>query len=295
MRLALIRGPVRVVCALACLAMVWAMACNGDESEPNDGPGGSSTTGTGGTAAGATGGSTSGTAVGATGGSTSGTAAGATGGAAGATGGGGASAAGGAGGAGGSDLDPLAGEFAHDCLPSSPECLGGWVCKVGTCSYCAADGECSNDDCNTSTFRCAAQGLCAVVGDCPSNSFCDSGACVYDHPSQGTCGVDVLYYTHDQSTFTPTYWARFTGAVSCLVSTINGGSTLTLHVFADLIGSDDYNLQLTNLRGNAVKNYLVSQGASSGSISVVAHGAQQASGIYEADRAADRRIEFTWN
>lgn len=191
--------------------------------------------------------------------------------------------------------DPNAGEYNRECRPSRPECLGGWVCKAGVCDFCVDNSDCPNDDCNTTTFRCAAQGLCTVQTDCPSNAFCDDGACVYDHPAQGTCGVDVLYFAHDQSSLTPTYAARFSAALSCLITEINGGATLTLDVFSDNIGSPGYNLPLTDARGDQLKNFLVGQGASAASIVVVGHGATQSSGIFEADRAADRRVEFNWN
>jgi OmpA family len=270
-KLALLLGSRRVTCALACLAVIWAPACNGDDS----GAGGGSTVGTGGS----TSGSTS-----ATGGSTSS-----------AAGGAGGAATGGAGGTGGSEPDPFAGEYNHECLLDSPECLGGWVCKTGVCDFCLDNTDCPNDDCNTTTFRCAAHDLCAVETDCPSNSFCDSGSCVFDHPSQGTCGVDALYFAHDTSSLTPTYAARLSGALSCLVGQINGGATLTLDVFSDNIGSPGYNLPLTELRGNSLKNFLVSQGANTAGIVVVAFGATQSSGIFEADRAADRRVAFNWN
>jgi len=107
--------------------------------------------------------------------------------------------------------------------------------------------------------------------------------------------VDVLYFAHDTSQLTPTYSARFSGAISCLVSQINGNATLTLDVFGDNIGDPTYNLALTELRGNALRDYLINYGAHAGSIAVHAYGATQSTGIYEADRAADRRVEFNWN
>jgi hypothetical protein len=255
---------------------MWALACNDDDSDPNSGAG-----------AGAGGSAQSSSTI-ATGGSTSSAAGGATGGA-------GGTAAGGSGGTGGSEPDPFAGEYNHECLPNSPQCLGGWLCKAEVCDFCLDNTECPNADCNTTTFRCAAHDLCTVETDCPSNSSCDGDSCVYDHPSQGTCGVDVLYFAHDTSSLTPTYATRFSGAISCLVGQINGGAMLTLDVFSDNIGAPVYNLSLTDLRGNQLKNFLVSQGASAAGIVVVAWGAAQSSGIYEADRAADRRVEFNWN
>jgi outer membrane protein OmpA-like peptidoglycan-associated protein len=85
------------------------------------------------------------------------------------------------------------------------------------------------------------------------------------------------------------------GAISCIVSQVNGGATLTLDVFNDNIGSPGYNLPLSELRGNSLKNFLVSQGANAARVVVVGWGATQSTGIYEADRAADRRVDFNWN
>ena len=71
--------------------------------------------------------------------------------------------------------------------------------------------------------------------------------------------------------------------------------TLKVSGHADRIGSEDYNLKLSNERALAVKNYLVEKGADPTLIDPVGFGESQplASNASDTGRQKNRRVEFT--
>ena len=71
--------------------------------------------------------------------------------------------------------------------------------------------------------------------------------------------------------------------------------TLKVSGYADYIGSKDYNLQLSNLRAFAVRDYLVEKGADPALIESVGFGKTQpvANNNTDEGRQKNRRVEFT--
>ena len=71
--------------------------------------------------------------------------------------------------------------------------------------------------------------------------------------------------------------------------------TLKVSGHADYIGSDEYNLQLSDKRAQAVKDYLVEKGADPALIEHVGFGRTQpiASNETDSGRQKNRRVEFT--
>ena len=71
--------------------------------------------------------------------------------------------------------------------------------------------------------------------------------------------------------------------------------TLKVSGYADYIGSKDYNLQLSNLRAFAVRDYLVEKGADPVLIESVGFGKTQpiANNNTDEGRQKNRRVEFT--
>jgi OOP family OmpA-OmpF porin len=74
----------------------------------------------------------------------------------------------------------------------------------------------------------------------------------------------------------------------------NANGSITLEGHASAEGTEDYNMQLSKDRANAVKNYLVNSGVSANNIEVVGHGETKpiASNATEAGRQQNRRVEF---
>lgn len=72
------------------------------------------------------------------------------------------------------------------------------------------------------------------------------------------------------------------------------GSNITLNGHASAEGTEEYNMQLSKDRANAVKNYLVNTGVDANKVEVVGYGETQpiASNATEAGRIENRRVEF---
>jgi OOP family OmpA-OmpF porin len=68
----------------------------------------------------------------------------------------------------------------------------------------------------------------------------------------------------------------------------------TVAGYTDSVGSDEYNLKLSQDRANSVKQYIVSRGAPGNRINPVGYGEQNpiADNGTEEGRALNRRVEF---
>jgi outer membrane protein OmpA-like peptidoglycan-associated protein len=72
----------------------------------------------------------------------------------------------------------------------------------------------------------------------------------------------------------------------------NPNATTIVFGNADVLGSESYNLTLSDSRAKNVKAYLVSQGVPANRVKVVAYGEQKAKGDSEEERAVNRCVEF---
>ena len=72
----------------------------------------------------------------------------------------------------------------------------------------------------------------------------------------------------------------------------NPSSKITVFGNADRMGSESYNLSLSESRAKKVKNYLVSEGIQASRIKTVAYGEVKAKGETEEERALNRCVEF---
>ena len=60
--------------------------------------------------------------------------------------------------------------------------------------------------------------------------------------------------------------------------------------YADTVGSDAYNMSLSQRRATTVANYLKSKGVAASKIKVIAKGESEATGKTAAERAKDRKV-----
>jgi len=74
----------------------------------------------------------------------------------------------------------------------------------------------------------------------------------------------------------------------------NSNGSISLEGYASSEGTEEYNLQLSKDRANAVKNYLVNSGVAATSVNAVGYGEANpvASNATEAGRVQNRRVEF---
>ncbi len=194
-------------------------------------------------------------------------------------------AAGGGGGAGG--------EMGSPCTQSS-ECVGGLVCTAGACASCTDDIQCSPSTCTIESGRCSAAGQCTTDDECPMDQICDGGMCIFSGGGTtggGPCNLDAVYFGFDSDTLTPKSQEELANAATCIAEQ---GVEVILEAHADAVGTEEYNIMLTERRGGSVLAFLVEQGVPAELLRVLAKGSLESTGGTEAERAKERRVQLIW-
>ncbi len=172
------------------------------------------------------------------------------------------------------------------------DCEGGMACKAGSCAACNDDMDCAPSTCNLETGRCAAEGGCEVDEHCAQDEICDGGMCVFSGAPVGegaVCGLDAVYFGFDSDTISPKATEELTALATCLVS--EGGKVM-LEAHADSVGTEEYNILLTQKRGQAVMNFLVEKGVAAENLRVVGKGSLEATATTESEMAKERKVKF---
>lgn len=174
------------------------------------------------------------------------------------------------------------------------DCDPGMICAANSCEFCTDGSQCDSGVCKDSG-RCEVL-PCQTDDDCPIDEICDGGQCLYN-PLDGdsgaaVCGVSALYFGFDSAQLSPNNQEQLTQAATCLTELLQGGSALVLEAHADNVGTEEYNILLTDQRGATVRDFLAGLGVPGEQIRVVGKGALEAAGSDEATRTKDRRVEF---
>ncbi len=175
------------------------------------------------------------------------------------------------------------------------DCFGGLACKAGVCTSCSEDLDCSPNTCNLDTGRCSPEGQCQTDDECAMDEICDGGMCIFSgnlgEEGGGPCGLDAIYFAFDSDKLTPKAEEAMNSAAECMKSE---NRLIYLEAHADNVGTEEYNILLTEKRGTTVKGYLGNLGVSGDNMQVIAKGSLEASGMDEPSRAKDRRVQFIW-
>ncbi len=185
------------------------------------------------------------------------------------------------------------GEEGDPCTQRS-DCHGGLACKGGKCSLCTEDIDCSPGTCNPSTGRCPPQADCQT-GDCAREQICSGSMCVFSggggDMDGGPCGLPAVYFAFDSDALTPKAEEELTALAECMKEQ---NKLVELEAHADNRGTEEYNILLTERRGQSVVNFLVNLGVSAQNLKVIAKGSLEATGMDESSRSKDRRVQFIW-
>jgi peptidoglycan-associated lipoprotein len=176
------------------------------------------------------------------------------------------------------------------------DCIGGLVCKAGACAACSEDFVCQPGTCNLGTGRCEAAGgagQCQTDDQCAMDEICDMGSCVfsggYGAGGDVPCGLTTVYFEFDSPSLKPETQEQLKAAAECLKGV---SKTIILEAHADSRGTEEYNIMLTDRRGQAVREYLQQLGVDPNIMQVISKGDLEATGTDDATMSKDRRVDF---
>lgn len=190
-----------------------------------------------------------------------------------------------AGGGGGEIGDPCTGQ---------PDCTGGWACLEGKCGMCTDDAQCGSSPCNKETGRCSNTGQCQTDDQCGMDEICDGNTCVFsgiEGASSGPCGLEAVYFGFDADGVGDKQTEDLKTLAACIVQQ---NKNVVLEAHADNVGTEEYNILLTDRRGSAVKKILVDNGVPDALLQVISKGDLEAQGATEDQRSKERCVKFKW-
>jgi peptidoglycan-associated lipoprotein len=192
--------------------------------------------------------------------------------------------------------DGAPGGLGSPCTQSF-DCSGGLVCTAGVCSQCTDDIECGGGTCNLATGTCTTPGgggSCSTDDQCAMDEICDNGMCVFSQIGGGRnpCGLDAVYFSFDSPKIEDTAAEQLRGVAECLK---NQESRVYLEAHADVRGTEEYNIMLTDRRGQSVKTFLENLGVPGERMQVISKGSLEATGQDDAGMQKDRRVEFLFD
>lgn len=179
------------------------------------------------------------------------------------------------------------------------DCGGGLVCTAGKCASCTDDVECAPGTCDLGTGTCSTPGggggaPCQTDDQCAMDEICDNGSCAFSGVEPGgpnPCGVDAVFFEFDSPNLTTEAQDQLKGLAECIKTQ---AKQVYLEAHADSRGTEEYNIMLTERRGNGVKKFLEDLGVTSENLQVISKGDLEATGTDEGSMQKDRRVEFVW-
>jgi peptidoglycan-associated lipoprotein len=174
------------------------------------------------------------------------------------------------------------------------DCRGGAPCVQGRCRPCSEDRECgASRKCRAG--RCLARGKCAKDTACADDEDCLSGSCQRpgrSRPPNVSCKLEPVFFGFDETGLRPDARTILARVGDCVQSVPGRGVVLFGHT--DQLGTEEYNVALSERRARTVADYLARLGIDPARFRVVPRGETQASSTSETDRARDRRVEIEW-
>lgn len=191
------------------------------------------------------------------------------------------------------------GDGLGDPCTQTAECINGYVCREGKCDTCVDDIECDGGTCDFSTGQCSTgagggDGSCTTDDECAMDEICDGGLCVFsDLPAGGDdpCGLAAIYFDFDSPKIRGESAEQLKSLAECMITQ---GRLVYLEAHADPRGTEEYNIMLTDKRGQSVKKFLQDLGVQGENMQVISKGALEAIGTNESEWQEDRRVEFVW-
>jgi peptidoglycan-associated lipoprotein len=181
-------------------------------------------------------------------------------------------------------------EVAPECTRDA-DCPDGKVCKAGTCAACVADNECGPGG-KCEAGACQRAKACKVDDDCADDEDCIDGFC--QRPWAGTgagasCQLATIYFAFDDSSIQASERDRLDGNAQCIQQT--GGQNVYVMGHTDQVGTEEYNIALSERRARAAADYLARLGVDPARLDIVGKGETELTGMGDEQ---DRRVEFSF-
>jgi len=179
-----------------------------------------------------------------------------------------------------------------ECVKDA-DCGAGKVCKAGKCAACMSDGECGPGG-KCAAGACQRAKPCTQDEECADDEDCLEGFC--QKPWQGTdtgageCQLQTIYFAFDDSSVQASERDRLDADGQCIEKTKDKKVFLFGHT--DAIGTDEYNIALSERRARSAADYLSRLGIDPARLDVVGKGEAEPTGQGETQ---DRRVEFQFH
>jgi peptidoglycan-associated lipoprotein len=185
----------------------------------------------------------------------------------------------------------VAEEDKPECVKDD-DCSDGQVCKAGKCAACVSDGECGPGG-NCAAGVCERAKACAQDEDCEDHEDCVDGFC--KDMSGGTtdgdgCTLATVYFGFDDSSVQESERDRLDGNAQCIEKST--GKSVYVFGHTDEVGTDEYNIALSERRARSAADYLAKLGIDPARLDVVGKGETELTGSGDEQ---DRRVEFTFH
>jgi peptidoglycan-associated lipoprotein len=105
------------------------------------------------------------------------------------------------------------------------------------------------------------------------------------------CGLDAIYFDFDSPKISDESAQQLRDVAECLK---NQASMVYLEAHADPRGTEEYNIMLTDKRGQSVKKFLEDLGVTGENMTVISKGSLESTGTDESSWQKDRRVEFVF-
>lgn len=177
---------------------------------------------------------------------------------------------------------------------SNEDCTAGQVCKSNSCTACESDAECGAGG-RCSNGACLERGACNADEDCADDEDCIDGSCQHagrEAPPELSCQLQSVNFAFDEYTIPDESRESLQSTSECIQQA--DGRNVLLNGHTDAMGTEEYNIALSEKRGRAVADFLARLGIDPARLRVIPKGESEATGDDEASRAHDRRVDLEW-
>jgi len=177
---------------------------------------------------------------------------------------------------------------------TTDDCTAGQICEDNKCTACESDAQCGSDS-RCSNGACLERGSCQSDEDCADDEDCLDGTCQRpgrSEPPKLSCNLDSIYFGLDEFSIPENSRESLQQTSICIQQ--GDKQEVLLEGHTDDLGTDEYNIALSEKRGRSVADFLARLGIDPARLHVVPKGESEATATDEDSRSEERRVDFEW-